>query len=209
MMESEQHAQDWLKTSGVSDAAMARLAHFIDLLRVENTQQNLVSASSLDHVWQRHIADSAQLHLHVPRGTDYRWLDLGTGAGFPGLVMAIIRDDIAMTLIESRRRRITWLERVAAELELTNMTVVGQKLEAVPTSSVDVISARAFAPLDNLLALAGRFSTNRTLWLLPKGRSAVQEVEELHGWNHTFHVEPSITDSHAGIIVGRLAAGKG
>ncbi len=209
MMESEQHAQNWLKTSGVSDAAMTRLAHFIDLLRVENTQQNLVSASSLDHVWQRHIADSAQLHSHVPRGTDCRWLDLGTGAGFPGLVMAIIRDDIAMTLVESRRRRITWLERVAAELELTNMTVVGQKLEAVPTSSVDVISARAFAPLDTLLALAGRFSTKRTLWLLPKGRSAVQEVEELHGWNHTFHVEPSITDPHAGIIVGRLAAGKG
>ena len=136
-------------------------------------------------------------------------MDLGTGAGFPGLVIAIIRDDIRMVVVESRRRRIEWLERVASELKLTNFEVVGQKLEAVPTSLVDVISARAFAPLETLLALACRFSTKRTLWLLPKGRSAVQEVEELHGWSHTFHVEPSITDSNAGIIVGRLAAGKG
>jgi len=209
MMEDEQQAQAWLRSNGVSDAAMARLEQFIGLLRVENTRQNLVSASTLDHVWRRHIVDSAQLHRHVPRGTECQWMDLGTGAGFPGLVIAIIRDDIRMVVVESRRRRIEWLERVASELKLTNFEVVGQKLEAVPTSLVDVISARAFAPLETLLALACRFSTKRTLWLLPKGRSAVQEVEELHGWNHTFHVEPSITDPNAGIIVGRLAAGKG
>ena len=209
MMEDEQQAQAWLRSNGVSDAAMARLEQFIGLLRLENTRQNLVSASTLDHVWRRHIVDSAQLHRHVPRGTECQWMDLGTGAGFPGLVIAMIRDDIRMVVVESRRRRIEWLERVASELKLTNFEVVGQKLEAVPTSLVDVISARAFAPLETLLALACRFSTKRTLWLLPKGRSAVQEVEELNGWNHTFHVEPSITDPNAGIIVGRLAAGKG
>ncbi|MET1756919.1 16S rRNA (guanine(527)-N(7))-methyltransferase RsmG [Novosphingobium sp. RD2P27] len=185
------------------------MATFISLLAEENARQNLVASSSLGMVWQRHIADSAQLLTHVPRETDLSWLDLGTGAGFPGLVISILRPDVHVTMVESRARRIDWLERVCAHLELEHAKVEGMRIEHVPERPFSVISARAFAPLPQLLDRASRFSTGATTWLLPKGRSASQEVLELRGWEHVFHVEPSLTDSEAGIIIGTLLGRKG
>ena len=92
MIDSEDSARDWLRSlPECDDAAMARLEQLVALLIEENARQNLVSAASLDSVWQRHIADSAQLLPHVPRETSSPWLDLGTGAGFPGLVIAALR----------------------------------------------------------------------------------------------------------------------
>jgi 16S rRNA (guanine527-N7)-methyltransferase len=79
------------------------------------------------------------------------------------------------------------------------------RVEALPTAPFRVISARAFAPLPRLLELSARFSTSDTTWLLPKGRSAAQELFALEGWQHMFHVEQSLSDSEAGIIVGQLA----
>ena len=160
-------------------------------------------------LWQRHFADSAQLLTFVSRGTSLSWLDLGTGAGFPGLVVAILRPDLRITLVESRRRRVEWLGRIAAELSLDKVEVQGVRVEDLSPAKVDVISARAFAPLTRLLELSARFSTTDTLWLLPKGRSAAQEVQELRGWNHTFHVEQSLTQPDAGIVVGHLLGRKG
>ncbi len=176
----------------------------IALLREENTQQNLVAAQSLEHVWQRHIIDSAQLLLHVPRETVTSWIDLGSGAGFPGVVIAALQPNLTVHLVESRARRIDWLGRLADHLSLENIQVVGSRLETVDTAKFDAISARAFAPLDSLVARTARFSTADTIWLLPKGRSAAHELQELTGWRHLFHVEQSITDQDAGIIVGTL-----
>jgi 16S rRNA (guanine527-N7)-methyltransferase len=136
-------------------------------------------------------------------------MDLGTGSGFPGVVIAALRPDIKVTLVESRTRRIEWLNGVRDALTLSNVNVVGSRLELVPSRAFDAISARAFAPLGPLLDLACRFSTSDTLWLLPKGRSAAQELGDLRGWHHTFHVEPSLTDIQAGIVVGKLAGRKG
>jgi len=209
MIDSEDAARLWLRELPECDAAaMARLERLIDLLTEENGKQNLVSAASLGEVWRRHIADSAQLLTFVPRGTT-AWLDLGTGAGFPGLVVAALRPELEIQMVESRARRIEWLERAKQQLGLDNATVVGQRLELVPTRQFSVISARAFAPLDKLLKLSARFSTSETLWLLPKGRSAQQEIDTLTGWAHTFHVEQSVTDSQSGVIVGKLAGRKG
>jgi 16S rRNA (guanine527-N7)-methyltransferase len=182
---------------------MARLDRLVALLADENERQNLVSAASLTEVWRRHIADSAQLLLHVPRGTS-PWLDLGTGAGFPGLVIAALRPESEVLMVESRKRRIDWLEFARTELGLEQARICGSRLEDVPSRNVSVISARAFAPLDRLLALSARFSTSDTLWLLPKGRSAQHELDMLRGWKHMFHVEQSLTDPHAGMIVGTL-----
>jgi len=112
-------------------------------------------------------------------------------------------------MVESRTRRIEWLERATSALELTCAEVVGKRLEVVASEPVSVISARAFAPLAQLLELSERFSTSDTLWLLPKGRSAQQELQDLRNWRHMFHVEQSITDPQAGIIVGTLAGRKG
>lgn len=204
MINDEAEARLWLRQLPECDAAaMARLERLVCLLAEENQRQNLVSAGSLGEVWRRHVADSAQLLKRVPRGTT-PWLDLGTGAGFPGLIIAVLRPECEMLLVESRRRRIEWLDATANALGLTNVRVLGSRIEDVPTRQVAVISARAFAPLAPLLELSARFSTSDTIWLLPKGRSAQQELDMLREWTHTFHVEQSLTDPDAGVIVGNL-----
>jgi 16S rRNA (guanine527-N7)-methyltransferase len=207
---TEAEAKDWLRALPECDeAAMARLGLLVEMLAEENQRQNLVSAASLEQVWLRHIVDSAQLLPHVPRGTSRPWMDLGTGAGFPGLVIAALRPESEVLMVESRGRRIEWLDRARLAMGLENARVIGQRLELVETRPCSVISARAFAPLDKLLALSSRFSTSDTIWLLPKGRSARQELDDLGNWRHVFHVEQSLTDPQAGIIVGTLAGGKG
>ncbi|GGN40932.1 ribosomal RNA small subunit methyltransferase G [Novosphingobium indicum] len=209
MIESEQEARAWLQALPECDsAALERLELLCAMLAEENQRQNLVSATSLDQVWLRHIVDSAQLLPHVPRETPGRWLDLGTGAGFPGLVIAALRPECEVLMVESRKRRIEWLDRARIAMGLDKAQVLGQRLEMVETRQVAVISARAFAPLDRLLPLSARFSTADTIWLLPKGRSAQQELDDLRKWRHVFHVEQSLTDPQAGIIVGTLAGRK-
>lgn len=209
----ERAAQQWVASLPEWDAAAGeRLDLLVALLREENARQNLVAKATLDAVWQRHLLDSAQLLAHVPRetaGIEAPWLDLGTGAGFPGLVIAALRPEMPVRMVESRARRIEWLERARIALGLVKAQVIGSRLEAVASVPVRVISARAFAPLPRLLDLSARFSTSDTIWLLPKGRSAQHELSALRGWRHTFHVEQSLTDPEAGIIVGQLAGKKG
>ena len=191
-------------------AAMERLDQLVALIVAENEQQNLIAKPTIASVWQRHIADSAQLLSHVPRETSDpgAWLDLGTGAGFPGLVIAALRPEWQVWLVESRKRRVEWLERARIALDLPNCKVVGARLEMVDSFAAGVISARAFAPLERLIDLSARFSTDSTLWLLPKGRSAAHELQALpESQRRLFHVEQSITDPEAGIITGRLEQG--
>ncbi len=210
MIVSESEARDWLRNlPDCDEAAMARLETLVRLLTAENARQNLVSQGSLADAWSRHIADSAQLLTYVPRETSSPWLDLGTGAGFPGLVIAALRPECEVIMVESRTLRAEWLERVRAELGLEQARVVASRLEQVEARPMRAISARAFAPLGRLLDLSARFSTADTVWLLPKGRSAQQELHSLRGWNHMFHVEQSLTDSEAGIVTGTLAGKKG
>ena len=213
-IEGEERARAWLvDVLGADRPAMARLSQLVDMLVVENQRQNLVSRASLDAVWQRHIVDSAQL-LHVSRETsgdgnwlDGTWLDLGTGAGFPGLVIAALQPWRTITLVDSRRLRCEWLSHAAAAMGLSSVHVALARVEDLPSSTHAVISARAFAPLERLLALSARFSTPQTLWLLPKGAKARHELAELgERWRHTFHVEQSLTDSAAGVLVGHLLA---
>lgn len=210
MIHDEEQARAWVADlCGADPSTLEMLDQLVELLSAENERQNLVAKPTLVQVWRRHIADSAQLTRHVPRGTSAPWLDLGSGAGFPGLVVAILKPELRVTLVESRRKRIDWLRDVSKALDLRNVTVAGCRVEALPSQHFDVISARAFASLENIVALSARFSTSATTWVLPKGRSAVQELEQLTGWSHTFHVEPSLTDPDAGIVVGTLAGRKG
>ncbi|MCW1401441.1 16S rRNA (guanine(527)-N(7))-methyltransferase RsmG [Novosphingobium sp. MW5] len=205
MIVSEAEARQFVSRLGGVDAqAMERLERLAALLAAENQSQNLVAAASLDHVWQRHIADLLQLLAYVPRETSGPWLDLGTGAGFPGLAVACALPDRPVLMVESRARRIDWLQRACESLGLNKAKVLGSRLELVESQTCSVISARAFAPLPKLLDLSARFSTADTIWLLPKGRSARQELQELTGWQHMFHVEQSQTDPEAGIIVGKV-----
>jgi len=191
---------------GLTNAAgMLRLEALSAALINENQRQNLISRPSEAQMWVRHIADSAQLLRFVPRETPSRpWLDLGTGAGFPGLVIAALRPEWKIVLVESRARRVEWLEHMVRELDLGNCRVEGRRLELVEPFKASVISARAFAPLEKLLSLSAPFSTKATTYLLPKGRSAAQELQVMpRKIRGMFHVEQSLTDEEAGIIVSK------
>lgn len=196
----EAEARAWLEAElDVSRETIARLAGFVDLLTGENERQNLVAPASLSTVWSRHIVDSAQL-LPLAEGRSGPWLDLGTGAGFPGLVVAALHH-VPVTLVESRRLRADFLRRAAACLG-AEVEVFGSSLQRMAPRPFEVISARAFAPLPRLLELAQPFSTEKTLWLLPKGRGAQSELEAVGGaWQGDFRLEPSLTDADARIIV--------
>jgi 16S rRNA (guanine527-N7)-methyltransferase len=176
----------------------------------ENEHQNLIAQSTVDHIMVRHIVDSAQLLDLCPDGAR-RWIDLGSGAGFPGLVVALLRPDLHVTLVESRRRRIEFLTATAARLGLSDrVQVAGVRIEMMESAPFDVISARAFAPLGKLLSLAHRFSTTKTRWLLPKGRNAGNELEEVQSsWQGSFRIVPSVTDPEAAILVAENVQPKG
>ena len=203
---TEDEARGWLTdTLAVSRETMMQLDTLREMVIEESTRQNLISAASIPHFWVRHIADSAQLLLHSQAydGADKAWLDLGTGAGFPGLVIAILRN-ASIHLVEERRKRHEFLSHVAATLDLAHVTVHGCRLESLNIDPVSIISARAFAPLPKLFGLGRRFSRNETVWLLPKGQSAQEELASVkHTWQGVFHVKPSITDAEASIIVAR------
>ncbi len=202
MIDSEESARDFC-AARLDAQGMARLDRLAELLVRENGEQNLVSEASLAAVWQRHFADSLQLLDHVPRGTS-PWMDLGSGAGFPGLPLAVALGERDIFLIESRKRRVDWLKRAARDLGLENCRVIGARLENVDSFPAAVIAARAFAPLGKLLKLSARFSTRDTVWLLPKGRSAAQELaEQPEDVRKMFHVEQSRTSAEGGILVGQ------
>jgi 16S rRNA (guanine527-N7)-methyltransferase len=180
---------------------MDRLDAFCLLLAAQNERQNLVSRSTICVVWERHVLDSAQLLRFAP-APEAPWIDLGSGAGFPGLVVAALHAG-PVTLVEERKLRVDFLHRAAAVLGVSHKTeIVGSKVERVERRVFDVISARAFAPLPRLLDLGSRFSTNKTRWILPKGRNARSELDAaLASWQGDFRIEPSLTDPDAGIVV--------
>lgn len=202
MLRSESESRAFV-AARCSQEALERLDLFAARLREANATQNLVARSSLDCLWLRHIADSAQLLVHVSRETSL-WLDLGSGAGFPGLIVAAMQPDRKIVMIESRSLRIQWLESMIRSLGLEKCRVIGRDVRRVHAFEADVISARAFAPLPRLVELSARFSTNATEWVLPKGRSAAQDIAALPAHLRTrFHVKQSCTHSEAGIIVAR------
>jgi 16S rRNA (guanine527-N7)-methyltransferase len=195
---NEAEARAWLD---VSRETVDRLEAFASLLREESARQNLVAKTTLDALWSRHIVDSAQLLRFAP-DSQASWLDLGSGAGFPGLVVALLHPG-PVTLVEERRLRVEFLQRAAKVLGIAGrLEILGTKAERVAPRDFAVISARAFAPLPKLLDLGTSFSTAKTRWILPKGRNARSELDALDSsWQGDFRVEPSLTDPEAGIIV--------
>ena len=196
----ESEARAWVERNyDVPRGTMERLDAFAELLSKENERQNLVSKASLGPLWARHIADSAQLLRFAPSPTA-SWVDLGTGAGFPGLVVAALHGG-PVTLVEERRLRADFLRRATALLGVDAEIFAG-RIERMPPRPFEVISARAFAPLGRLLELGTGFSTTNSVWILPKGRNAQSELEALDpSWQGEFRLEPSVTDPEARIIV--------
>jgi len=183
----------------VSRETFEKLQTYEGLLREENGRQNLVSSSTLDNVWVRHILDSAQLARLEPKA-GASWADVGAGAGLPGIVIACLVEG-PVTLIEPRRLRVEFLHRVVESLHL-NATVVGSKAERF-RGAYDVITARAVGNLAKLFEISAHLSTTNTVWAFPKGTRAQEELSEAkRAWQGVFHVEQSVTDPESGIVVG-------
>jgi 16S rRNA (guanine527-N7)-methyltransferase len=176
-----------------------RIEAYAALLREESVRQNLVSASTLDYLWARHILDSAQLVRFEPRA-GASWVDIGSGAGLPGIVIACLVEG-PVTLIEPRRLRAEFLHRVCESLNLRASVFVGKAERA--QGEYDVITARAVSNLAQVLKISAHLSTGKSRWVLPKGRSAERElVEAQQAWQGAFHVEQSATDPDSRIVIG-------
>jgi 16S rRNA (guanine527-N7)-methyltransferase len=195
---NEAEARAWLN---VPRETIERLEAFSVLLREESAYQNIVAKPTLDALWSRHIVDSAQLLRFAP-DPQASWIDLGSGAGFPGLIVALLHAG-QVILVEERRLRVEFLHRGAEVLGIVGkVEILGTKAERVAPRDFGVISARAFAPLPKLLDIGTSFSTIKTRWILPKGRNARSELDTLDAsWQGAFRVEPSLTDPESGIIV--------
>jgi 16S rRNA (guanine527-N7)-methyltransferase len=201
---TEDEARDWV-LDHFGDRGLADLERLVALVAAESERQNLVARSTLDTIWARHIVDSAQL-ISLADTSLGAWLDIGSGAGFPGLVVAALTDR-PVTLAEPRKRRATFLEDVAAILGVADrVSVCASKVESVRVKAA-VISARAVAPLIDLFGAAAPCANGDTLWLMPKGQSAREEVAiARHAWHGAFHVEQSLTNPESLIVVARGVA---
>jgi 16S rRNA (guanine527-N7)-methyltransferase len=184
---------------GVSRETHARLARYVDLLREWNARVNLVSRLSLDDAWRRHVLDSAQLFPLIP-GEARNVIDLGSGAGFPGLVLAILGAP-EVHLIESDVRKCAFL-REAARVTQTAVAIHACRIEAMAPLPADVITARALAPLTDLLDLAAPFLQPHTMCVFLKGKSAAEELRQARGrWQMKDSIVPSRTDCDASVII--------
>ncbi len=198
---TEDEARGWVESHWPSDR-VAKLDTYCELLKIEASRQNLIARSTIDQIWSRHIADSAQLLTLAERPVNL-WVDIGSGAGLPGIVIAILSDAHSI-LVEPRRLRAKFLETCINRLDLGARTSVAMTTAESYTvaNTASVISARAVGKATSLIAAGQHFSDRHTWWLLPKGRSAQSEVEAAQQtWQGVFHVEQSIVDPQSGIIV--------
>jgi 16S rRNA (guanine527-N7)-methyltransferase len=191
----------------ISRETVDRLKTYEALLRQWQKTINLIAPGTLDEIWHRHFADSAQL-LRLAPSEAKSWLDLGSGAGFPGLVVAIMlqeRGGPAVTLIESDGRKAAFLREVArqtgAVVDIFHGRIESQSTHA-KVRKVDVISARALAALDRLLELAAPYAGKDTKFLFLKGKEAEREIEEAgRTWVFDCTRVPSITDEEGRVLV--------
>lgn len=187
----------------VSRETIADLEAFVELTKKWTPKINLIARGTVDDIWERHIVDSVQLYKFAPE-TFTKWVDLGSGGGFPGIVMAIVARTVhpesSFVLIESDQRKAAFLRTVARELELP-VNVVAQRIELAPPQGADIVSARALTALSGLLPLAKRHLQHGASALFHKGRQSRQEIADAHrNWRFDLEDYPSITDPDARIL---------
>ena len=194
--------EDFAAATGVSRETLARLKAYVVLLDEWNARHNLVSAGSLAEVWRRHVWDSAQLFSLIPAKAR-SLVDLGSGAGFPGLVLAAVvreRPGFRTVLYESVGKKCRFLEAAAERMEL-NVEVRNSRMETAAPESFDVVTARACAPLVKLLGYAQAFQGPETVNLFLKGQSVEAELTEAHkSWRMKLARHESRTDP-SGVIL--------
>lgn len=186
----------------VSRETMDRLESYETLIQKWNPKINLIASSTLSGIWDRHFLDSAQLTSFAP--SEGRWLDLGSGGGFPALVIAALLKDthtnLLFTLVESDARKSVFLRTVIRELDL-NAEVFSDRIEKIRPQNAAVVSARALGPLEQLLGYCEMHLNNEGIALFPKGSSHKLELKQaLDQWSFDLQTQPSITDPSAAIF---------
>lgn len=201
-------AQAFAARFPVSRETLDRLQVYADELVRWQPAVNLVAPATLAHVWHRHLADSAQLYDLLPAGPA-SLVDLGSGAGFPGLVLAIMGCERGLTvkLVESDRRKAAFLGHVARCTGIA-VDIVVSRIESTETQlkvgTSDVVTARALAPLVRLLVWSHNLFGAHTTGLFLKGRDAVREVEDARqAWDFEADLVPSSTEPGASVVVVR------
>jgi 16S rRNA (guanine527-N7)-methyltransferase len=205
--------EQFAEAFNVSRETLDRLKTYAALLEQWQRAVNLVAASTLPDVWHRHFADSAQLVRFAPAAKS--WVDLGSGAGFPGMVVAILLAETnqgGVRLIESDARKCAFLREVARQTGVA-VDIIGQRIETLSTQakvdSVDVISARALAPLGRLLELSLPLFSRSTVGLFLKGRDVGAELEEAaRRWVFDSAIMPSLTDAGGRVVQIRALRAK-
>jgi 16S rRNA (guanine527-N7)-methyltransferase len=187
----------------VPRGTMAQFDRYAALLTDWQGRMNLIGPSTLPQLWHRHFADSAQLLPVAGQGKN--WLDIGAGAGFPGLIIATLDPAATVTLVESIAKKCRFLETVVSELGLGDrVTIENHRIEELPPRRFDVITARALAAIDRLLRWSRPFSGDDTLWLLPKGARWSDEVTEARrSYRFKLDTMPSCTDDAARLLLIR------
>jgi 16S rRNA (guanine527-N7)-methyltransferase len=190
----------------VSRETFAALQALEALVRRWTPAINLVSKSTLPHLWTRHIVDSAQLFSLCPESAE-TWVDIGSGGGFPGLVIAILaretRPSLRVTLVESDLRKATFLRHAAQALKL-DVKVESQRIESLAPLHADVLSARALASLPELVAIASQHLQPNGLAIFPKGARFQEELAQARErWAFDVDTRPSLSDGEAAILVIR------
>jgi 16S rRNA (guanine527-N7)-methyltransferase len=193
-------AESFAHASGASPAQMADLERFRQMLAERNAVMNLVGPATLEVFWNRHAWDSAQLLKLAPAALS--WADLGAGAGLPGLVLAILgkgREGFHIHLVESMTKRCRFLSEVVAALELP-ATVHNARAENLHLA-VDIVTARACAPLHRLLGYAQPYLKAGALGLFLKGQDVAAELEEAtRYWDYEADSVPSLSDSRGRVV---------
>lgn len=200
-MQREKDRRIGLRLVPVSRETEERLTIFVGLLARWRHKTNLVSQAAFDSIWMRHIADSAQVLLLNPRGI--RWIDMGSGAGFPGMVLAIqlagVRDAV-VHCVESDQRKCSFLREVARSTGAPAIIHAArvQSLRPFDLGIVDGVAARAFAPLPTALEMAQAWLHAGAIGVFPRGKSTPKQLESLSDKSdHHIEVVPSVVDAAA------------
>jgi len=184
-----------MTTYNVSRETFDSLSRFVNILTDWQAKMNLVSKNSLEQIWTRHVADSLQLYQHL--NTDIKLVyDIGSGAGFPAIVLAIRsmaeQRDINFKLIESITKKTVYLNAVKNELELKNVEIINARSENLKLKPADIITARAVAALDKLFNMALPLADKHTVFIFPKGKNYQAEIDEaMKHWNFYVKVLPN------------------
>ena len=190
--------------NNVSHETISQLKTYLSLLLSWQSKMNLVSRSSLEDAWNRHFVDSMQLFKYIPLSAQ-TLIDFGSGAGFPGMVLAIMAKEktpyLKITLVESIKKKTLYLNEVSQKTA-TPVNIINDRIENLKNTKFDVITSRAMSSLSDLLAYAYPFCQENTVCIFPKGKNYALELAEAHQkWHFKCRIEPSDVSDEGKILL--------